>query len=326
MTRSALPYAAVPLTAALLVAAGLFWGGIWLAIAILFLMAFAIGYSPDEPADEPHEGLGWVPVLLGLAHFGILAIAVTTLARAQSAGFAMAGFLAAGLYLGHVSNPTAHELIHRRDRAGFWLGVLVYSSILFGHHASAHRLVHHTHVATDRDPNSARAGESLYAFLPRAWIGSFRAGFAIEHARTGGLFPWASYGIYILVALGFMGLALLIGGPAGLAVHLCLSAYATVQLLTSDYVQHYGLRRKTDAQGRPEPVGPEHSWDAPTRGPGWLMLNAPRHASHHVHPAVPFGALATTGRELPHSLAVMGVIAFLPRRWRRIMDRRLPAS
>ncbi len=44
---------------------------------------------------------------------------------------------------------------------------------------------------------------------------------------------------------------------------LALAAYAQMQLLLSDYVQHYGLRRKTSENGKPEPVGPQHSWNAP---------------------------------------------------------------
>lgn len=89
------------------------------------------------------------------------------------------------LWLGQVANPCAHELIHRTDRLLYRLGVLVYAALLFGHHASAHRLVHHVHAATPDDPNSARSGEGFYAFAFRAWTGSFRQGYLA--GRGGGV-------------------------------------------------------------------------------------------------------------------------------------------
>jgi alkane 1-monooxygenase len=103
-----------------------------------------------------------------------------------------------------------------------------------------------------------------------------------------------------------------------------MAFYATAQLLMSDYVQHYGLRRRVLPGGRLEPVGPQHSWNAPQWFTSRLMLNAPRHSEHHAHPARPYPALALPGPDeaptLPRSLPVMGMIALIPSRWRGMMD------
>lgn len=91
----------------------------------------------------------------------------------------------------------------------------------------------------------------------------------------------------------------------------------------SDYVQHYGLSRTTDAEGRTEPCGPQHSWNAPQWYSSALMLNAPRHSDHHVRPRVAYPGLRLDGTvmpTLPHSLPVMALIALWPRRWRQVMD------
>ncbi|MDC1223437.1 hypothetical protein N8Z91_00810 [Ascidiaceihabitans sp.] len=56
-------------------------------------------------------------------------------------------------------------MIHRSSRGPRWLGITIYCSLLFGYHASAHPKVHHVETATDRDPNSARFGERVTAFL-----------------------------------------------------------------------------------------------------------------------------------------------------------------
>ena len=42
--------------------------------------------------------------------------------------------------------------------------------MLFGHHTSAHLLVHHPYVAPPKDPNSARFKESFYTFFKRVGL------------------------------------------------------------------------------------------------------------------------------------------------------------
>ena len=135
------------------------------------------------------------------------------------------------------------------------------------------------------------------------------------------------------IYLGGAALCLLIIGEAfglfGLLSYLLLCAYAQIQLLLSDYVQHYGLLRQRSGIDGYEPVGPGHSWDAPDFVSGLMMLNAPRHADHHVHPARAYPALelspAGSAPLLPYSLPVMATLALAPRAWHRVMDRRLPA-
>jgi alkane 1-monooxygenase len=104
-----------------------------------------------------------------------------------------------------------------------------------------------------------------------------------------------------------------------------IAGYAQIQILLSDYVQHYGLHRAHTSQGRLEPVGPHHSWNAPHVMSAAMTLNAPRHSDHHVTPHRPYPALQldrATMPVLPHSLPVMAVLALVPPLWRRVMDRR----
>ena len=122
-----------------------------------------------------------------------------------------------------------------------------------------------------------------------------------------------------------LGLAWLLAGGAGMLALFGLCAYAQAQLLLSDYVQHYGLRRRELAPGRREPVGPQHSWNAPMPASSALMLNAPRHSDHHARPARPYPGLEIDRDAmpiLPHALPVMAVLALIPPVWRRLMDPR----
>lgn len=316
----------------LLLALALARGGAWAGLALLYITAFtffmdriAALAAPDRPDAEFPAGDG-LSILLGLVHFPLLYGGVWVIASGDTFNTLdkILIFLALSLFTGQIGNSNAHELIHRPGRWMRRLGVAVYSSILFGHHASAHVRVHHVHAATPRDPNSARLGESYYGFAVRAWVGALVEGYRAEsRLRKGaGLHPYATYAAGAAASLL---LAFGLGGPAGVAVLLGLSAYAQAQLLLSDYVQHYGLRRHETAPGKWEPVGPQHSWNSPHPFSSALMLNAPRHSDHHAHPARPYPGLELDRARmpiLPHPLPVMAVLALVPPLWRRLMDRR----
>ena len=167
------------------------------------------------------------------------ALPVLTWAIAGASGLSplarVALFLAGGLWLGQVAHPAAHELIHR-PRPLFGLGTAVYTALLFGHHASSHRLVHHRHVATPEDPNTARAGEGYYRFLIRAWGQSFRKGRAAETALRQTTTDLHPYALYIGGAAIALTLATLIAGVPGLLTWAALGLHAGSQILLSDYV------------------------------------------------------------------------------------------
>lgn len=303
------------------------WMGLaYLAVFVAVLDAMITRVTPATTGDEFPAARG-LTAGLALVHFALLGITLAGLSQGpQSTLDKAATFVSAALYFGQVSNANAHELIHRPTRALHRLGMWVYISLWFGHHTSAHPLVHHVHVATRADPSSARLGEGYYRFAIRAWRGSFKRGWHEETKRSQRINrPWWRHP-YLTYGTGsalFAGLALLIGGTTGLALYLGLAFMAQSQLLMSDYVQHYGLtRRITD--GKPEPVGPAHSWNSPHVMSSALTMNAPRHSDHHMRPGTPYAALTLPpdSPTLPRSLPSMAFIALTPPLWRRIMDPR----
>lgn len=313
-------------------------GGIWVWAALIYMSVFVMLMDqllPHVAADAPEgaefpaaDGL-LVGVAVGL--LALLPLAVWGIAGPSGLSSAerVALFFAVGFWAGQVGHPAAHELIHRSGRGLFRLGMVVYVVLLFGQHASAHRLVHHRHVASRDDPNSARAGEGFYRFALRAWRGSFVEGWRAEDALRargtgGGVHPYA---VYIVGAVCALGLAYALAGWGGVAVWAGLAGHAQLQLLVSDYVQHYGLQRRVLPSGRLEPVGVQHSWNGAQWFSAAMMLNAPRHSDHHAHPARPYPALRLPGAEeaprLPWPLPVACAIAFVPRLWKRAMKRRV---
>jgi len=343
--RNVPSFAIVALFPAGLLGLGAILGGAWAWAALLYMTLIAwaldkliaVRAAPADPASDPDSdtdpaAANRLSVFLGIVHFVLLGLTIRALAADGLGPLGWIGlFLGAGLFFGQVSNANAHELIHRADRRLFQLGKWIYISLLFGHHTSAHTKVHHRCAATPDDPGTARLGESFYAFAPRAWRGGFRKGYEMERADimrrgTGGATPYLTY---IVGAAGFLILAALTFGWAGLLTYVLLAAYAQLQLLLSDYVQHYGLTRSLGEDGKPEPVGADHSWNAGGWFTAHLMLNGPLHSDHHAHPARPYPALAlpdpATAPRLPASLPVMSVLALYPAGWRRVMHRVLDA-
>ena len=322
-------FATAALSPLVLIGAGVALGGGWLWAALLYMAVLTLLLDqliPLVPGDAA-EGAEFpaadaLLLAIGFGHLALLPLATWAIAGDSGLGTTqrIAVFFAAGFWFGQIAHPAAHELIHRAQRSRFRLGAAIYSSLLFGQHASAHRLVHHRHVASADDPNTARAGESYYRFARRAWWGSFARGWQAEAAlrTTTRLHPYALY-----LGGGALGLALagLIAGLPGILAWTALALHAQSQILLSDYVQHYGLTRRVQPDGRLEPVGPRHSWNTAHWFSSAMMLNAPRHSDHHAHPSRAFPALRLPAVDeaprLPWPLPLACAIALAPRLWRR---------
>ncbi len=319
------------LTPVVLLICAAMWGGVWIAFAFVMLTLVTatldelIKYVTPPCKESEFPAADMLCVSLAIAHFLLLGLVVHALANSDFGLFSKTVlFMAAGFFFGQISNANAHELIHRGGRGMHRLGRWVYISLLFGHHTSAHVLVHHRYVATRNDPSTSRLGESYYRFLPRAWMGSFTSGMHAETerlARIGRPAYLHPYLQYIGGAIAFIALAAILGGLKAAIIYICLAGFATSQLLLSDYIQHYGLVRR-QINGKAEPVGPRHSWNSPHWYSSAVMLNAPRHSDHHAHPSRPFHALdlPEDGPMLPRALPAMATLALFPRKWRKVMD------
>lgn len=306
-------------------------GGLWLwaALAWLGLLSLLLDQLLPLVDADPVEGAEFPAADSLLILLGLVALALPPLALAGATGSALtlpekaALVFSTGLWLGQIAHPAAHELIHRSDRRLFRLGVLVYSWMLIGHHASSHRLVHHRHVATPADPASAPRGRGFWRYLPRAALGGFREGLRAETAlrrrsAAPGLHPYLHHALASAAALS---LAALIAGPPGIALWLLIAAHAQLQIHLSDYVQHYGLIRARLPDGRDEPVAARHSWNTAHWFSSALLLNAPRHSDHHSHPSRPYPALRLPedAPRLPWPLPLAAAIALVPPLWHRLM-------
>ncbi|MEL7184703.1 MAG: alkane 1-monooxygenase [Pseudomonadota bacterium] len=332
--RSIFPYlAALGLSVALLVAGALADGVwdyaslIWMAIVVAVLDQILPG-----PNDGPTEAQATALTTgLALVHFPLLILVVWALAQGGEVENWLAYFAASGLFFGQIMNSNAHELIHAGGRARRGLGRWTYITLLFGHQTTAHPGIHHTWVATPEDPNTSRYNESWWRFVVRAWRDSFTKGLTLEKSRqvSRGRAPWDRrnpYWGYLGGTVLSLAVAFALGEIWGVLAFVALCAFAQSQLLITDYVLHYGMRRRWMGE-KWEPVGPQHSWNAPHVVTNLLTLHAPRHSDHHAHPSRGFEALRVeeSQPQLPYSLPVMVTIALWPRAWRKVMNPRVDA-
>ena len=269
-----------------------------------------------------------LPVIAAPAQFAAIGVAVAHwkdpfLGYVGSTGW----LLSTGLLSAMFTVPVAHELIHRRSQFSPLLGGVLLSTACLGVFKIVHIRLHHRYVGTDRDFTSARRGESLYSFLPRALIGNSREAVRLEKVRLCRMNRslWRSeltvwYGLSVL---WFMLAAVLIDWTSGV-FFLLQGLVATLILDWTNYVQHYGLRRSADATGRYEPVQSHHAWTIDCRISNLALFNLLRHGDHHARPLVPYHHLSfTTVPRYPYPFGLVLLLALVPPLFRRITHPRL---
>jgi len=303
---------------------------------ILPLLDQVIGEDENNPPeavvmqldrDRYYRYLTYVAVLF---HYVAL-FACAIYAGTQSlSGWA---FLLLALHAGMVGGlaiNTAHELGHKNSRFERWLAKLALAVPAYGHFLVEHNRGHHLTVATPDDSASARMGESIYRFACREIPGAFRRAWRIERERLGsrGLPLWhhsnpvlQSWAVSVLIAAV---LTALIGWPAVpfLLVH---HGFAYWQLTSANYIEHYGLLRFRQDNGRYERCRPQHSWNSNHVVSNLLLFHLERHSDHHANPLRRYQSLRHFDDlpSLPNGYLGMFLLAWLPPAWFRVMNRRL---
>lgn len=297
---------------------------VWVAGPILDLV---LGESTSaRPA--PRSGRPFVLILWahGLLHFLVLASLTRLVIQEGWHGWLFVAALSSGLSAATSAIVTAHELGHHpRFSAAWWLARALLMSIHYPHFTTEHNLGHHKNVASDADPASARADESLWQFWPRTVAGQFSSALAI-HGRKGlhGLrnptLRNASVQLIAVVAL--------IGAHAQgqvwalplLTGWMMLSAIAILTLEYVNYIRHYGLRRPSGSARFEAP----YAWNTEARWSRWSLLGLTRHSDHHLHASVPFWKLRPypDAPRLPSGYYACWWPSLIPSVWRRLMKGR----
>ena len=341
-----LPLYAAALLPGLFALAALFLGGAWLWATPLFvfglvplsellLPAHAGPADPGQPSPARRRAADLL-IALTLPLQG--AVVLAFLAGASSGAWSAAEWLGAlastALGCGGYGINVAHELGHRPERGWRLAARFLLVTSFYDHFYVEHNRGHHARVATDADPASSRQGETLYAFWLRSMVGGWRSAFAIEAARLQGKARHPVFTLQNTVLVGqivqialFAAAAAVFGLPAALG-WLLAGLGGGLLLETINYIEHYGLRRATGPDGRPERVRPVHSWNSDHPFGRVLLFELSRHSDHHAHPARHYAALRhfEDAPQLPTGYPGMMLLAAVPPLFFRVMDARLAAE
>ena len=318
---------------------GVFWfGGPMIIFGVFPPLDLIIGLDSENPPDsilkwlEQDRYYRWCTYsFLPLQYAGLIFACVLwasgDLTVLDKVGLAITEAMVSGIAIN-----TAHELGHKRDRLERRLSKIALAQSGYGHFFVEHNRGHHVRVATPEDPASARLGESFWAFLPRTVRGSVVSAWELERewlARDDRS-PWSPrnnlLNAWALTVVLFAALTAVFG--LGVLPYLLLQMVLGFPLLeVVNYLEHYGLLRRREPDGRYERTRAEHSWNSNNVASNVLLYHLQRHSDHHANPMRRFQALRhfDEAPQLPTGYAGMILLALVPPLWRRVMDPRLIA-
>lgn len=315
------------------------WFPLFALFVLLPLADYAIGIGRDNPTPREAvalEASTWFRVLTWLClpvQLMLLAWSLGYVVDARLGTSGMIGWiLSQGVVSGVLAINVAHELIHRDARFERGIGGLLLCSVGYQGFKIEHVRGHHVHVSTPHDASSARRGQSLWHFLPRALFRNTRNAWRLESSRLRqrGLaaLHWRNELLgWTLVWLALCASAFALGGSAGLGFFVLQGLLAAVSLEIINYVEHYGLERREVAPGRYERPHRLHSWNSSYRLSNALLFQLQRYSDHHETPRRRYPALRhhDDSPQLPGGYAAMFVLALFPPLWFALIDPRVDA-
>ena len=315
------------------------WSPLFVLFVLLPIADYAIGVGRENPtpaqasALEASLGFRWLTWLCLPVQLLVLAHSLQVFADGRLSLLGSIGWvLSHGVVSGVLAINVAHELIHREHRFERTLGGLLLCSVGYHGFKIEHLRGHHVHVSTPHDASSARRGQSLWHFLPRALFRNTlnawrleadrlrRRGLSVLHWRNE-LIAWTA--VWLLFGLA----AFVLGGGLGLAFFLLQGLFAAVSLEIINYIEHYGLERRELAPGRYERPHRLHSWNSSHLLSNALLFQLQRHSDHHETPRRRYPALLhhDDSPQLPGGYAAMFVLAMFPPLWFATIDPRIEA-
>jgi len=274
----------------------------------------------------------WLTYAIVPLHFFTLIVCAWWAATQHLSWWAFAGIaIVAGMTSGLGIN-TGHELGHKKSKLERTLAKIVLAVPFYGHFWIEHNRGHHRDVSTPEDPASSRMGEGIYRFALREIPGAFRRAWQIESDRLHrrGHSPWhhdnqilQSMALSVVLQLGL----LLAFGWIMVPFLLLHNVFAWWQLTSANYVEHYGLLRSSDENGRYERCQPYHSWNSNHVLSNLVLFHLQRHSDHHAHPLRRYQSLRHFEDlpTLPNGYFGVYLMAYVPWLWFRVMDSKLLA-
>ncbi len=316
----------------------------WVAFPLLLnyvltpALDWLVGTDSSNPPEEVVTQLDRDPYYQHLLyaivplHFVSLFASVWFATAALQSWWAFLLFAAITGMTGGLAINTGHELGHKNSRIEKLLAKIILSMPGYGHYSIAHNRGHHANVSTAADPATSRMGESIYRFALREIPGAFAEAWDIEKQRLEkhGKSVWHYHNTILqsyAMTVAMTAVLCLLFGWAVLPFMLIHNAFAYWQLTSANYIEHYGLLRKQDDNGKTERCAPHHSWNCNYLLSNVVLFHLERHSDHHTYPLRRYQSLRHYPDlpQLPNGYFGMYLLAYVPFLWFKVMDKRLMA-
>lgn len=323
--------------------AGLWLGGWWsfgiayVAFVLIPLFELFLPKSIDNHAAEVEDDrsrhpffdvllYAHVPIIYALIAWACVKLQTGDLSRLEIVGMT----LNVGIIIGGFGINVAHELGHRASKFEQFLSKALLLPALYQHFFIEHNRGHHKNVATELDPATSRKGENIYAFWWRSVKDSYWDAWALEADRLKragkSAFSFDNEMVrFQLIQLAYLGgVWAAFGGPSVIFA-IAVAIIGFLLLETVNYIEHYGLQRKVQENGRYEPVLPHHSWNSDHELGRIFLYELTRHSDHHYKATRKYQILRhfDDTPQLPFGYPMCMMISLVPPLWFRLMDKKL---
>ncbi len=323
--------------------AGLWFGGWWsfgmtyVAFGLIPFFEFFLPKSIENHAPEAEENRNRHPFfdVLLYSHVPIMyALIVWACIKLQNGGLStleMVGMtFNIGIMIGSFGINVGHELGHRTSKFEQFLSKVLLLPALYQHFFIEHNRGHHKNVATDLDPATSRRGENIYSFWFRSVKDSYIDAWKLEAERLQRIDKsWLTFDNEMLrfqfIQLAYLGVIWAIFGTPSVIFTIAAAVIGFLLLETVNYIEHYGLQRKMQANGRYEPVLPHHSWNSDHELGRIFLYELTRHSDHHYKTTRKYQVLRhfDESPQLPFGYPMCMIIALVPPLWFSLMDKEL---
>ena len=238
--------------------------------------------------------------------------------------------LSMGLVCGGYGINVAHELGHRNNKFEQFLSKTLLLSSLYMHFFIEHNRGHHKRVSTKEDPSSARYGENIFSFWLRSVFTGYISAWNIEFSRLKRLkkFKFSLENEMLrfqIIQVLFVSSIYFVYGTQITIYFLFAAVMGFLLLETVNYIEHYGLQRKININGKYERVQPFHSWNSNHPVGRIMLFELSRHSDHHFNASRKYQILKNhdNSPEMPTGYPGMMILSLIPPLWFYIMNKRI---
>jgi alkane 1-monooxygenase len=288
--------------------------------------------SEEEADKKKHAVFFDVLLYLNLVWvYGIISFLFYTVYQGNLYTYEWTGMLlSTGIMLGSNGINVAHELGHKSAFLPRLASKILLIPSLYMHFFIEHNRGHHLRVATPDDPATSRYNEPVFTFWFRSVTGGWMSAWNIEKSdllrQQKKVFSADNQMIlFTCIELSWLLLVFFLLGWKILLSAIIIALISVLLLESINYIEHYGLTRNKNKEGKYERVETIHSWNSDHEVGRILLYELTRHSDHHYKASKKYQILDhyDESPQLPFGYPTSILLALIPPLWFSIMNPRV---